>query len=267
MKENGFEFDSVTVADFKGRIRTPSGGVVKNTQSIGRELEKAFEFMPKNVILGLLDWLEQKGKYLNVRDSKARGHFDYTGDKSSLPGPLIRTNNADVLLHELWHFVQYINRNVAVLENAYIYGRAADKNGNLPRVGTIYGYSDELGFKVDGLSSEYMAKQYADFGVFFDASNWATEVSTMGMQDLFTNAGKYSTPKDKEAIVGQKRGKKVYKNPYQDPSTGIWYTDSTKSERIDPHTVVGRAKSEGIDFDMKAFNVGLLLALFDWGNN
>ena len=267
MKENGFEFDSVSIEDFKGRIRTPSGAAIKNTQSIGRELEQAFEFMPKNVILGLLDWLEQKGKYLNVRDSKARGHFNYSGGGSKLSGPLIRTNNADVLLHELWHFVQYVNRDVATLENAYIFGRAADKNGNMPTIGTIFGYADELGFKVDGISHEYMAKQYADNGVFFDAKNWATEVSTMGMQDLFTNGGKYSTPTGKTAIVGQKRGKKVYKDPYKDPATGIWYTDSTKTERIDPRTVYGRAKSEGIDFDMKAFNIGLLLALFDWGKN
>jgi hypothetical protein len=109
-----------------------------------------------------------------------------------------------------------------------------------------------------------MAKQYADEGLFFDADNRYTEVSTMGMQDLFTNPGRYSSANGRTAIVGQKRAKKVYRDPYQDPSTGIWYTDSSKTERIDPHTVIGRDKELGTDLDMKAFNIGLLLAIFDW---
>jgi hypothetical protein len=272
MKKDGFEFDSVSIEEFR-RVHTPYGDRIKLTQAAGRDLMTAFSFMPKNVILAFQDYLEQKNLFLNLRQSNARGHFESRGRRTILPGPLIRTDSADTLLHELWHFVQYINRNVAVLENAYVYGRIADKDGNLPGVksykvvnydDTIKEYKDEFLFNVEGISSDYMLKQYDEQGDFFDARNWATEVSTVGMQDLFTRPGNYSAPKGTIAMEGTGSKSKVHYSPYQDPSTGIWYTNSSKKTKINPHTITGRAHELGIDLDMKAFNVGLLLTLFNW---
>jgi hypothetical protein len=59
--------------------------------------------------------------------------------------------------------------------------------------------------------------------------------------------------------------KKIYKNAFYDDATGEWYTDSSKSSKIE--NVVGsygRTKEAGQDKNVKHFGIGLLMMMNDW---
>jgi hypothetical protein len=84
------------------------------------------------------------------------------------------------------------------------------------------------------------------------------------MQDLFTLPGRYTRPGKRYAITGNRRSKEVHSNAYFDEATNTWYADSTKTRKIQPHTIYGRGAQQGIDYDFKAFGFGLIMSLHDW---
>ena len=264
MRENGFEFDSVPLTEFVGVLKASDGSPIRNTTKFGREVEEAFSYIPKTMLLSMIADLKNKGKYLTIRDSKARGHYD---DSKRL----IRGDDADTFLHEMWHFFQHHNKNISTLENAWLHGRLADSFGNIPLIRPAPGDDGQYWITGAGINNYYTTKQYAYSGQFFDGKNVFTEVSTTLMQDLFTTPGSYSTAKYDakgrfRAIVKNGRGYDHLVDPFQDPTTGIWYTDSSKATRINPVAFAGRTLESGVDLDFKAFGIGLMLTLFDWNN-
>jgi hypothetical protein len=264
LKKNGFKFDSVPLSQFEGLLVTSGGRPQPITErsALGKMLTEAFQYVPKNVILASIDMLKINNRKLTIRQTKlgVRAHYQ---DRDLL----IRADTTDSLLHEFWHFIQGGNRNIRALEHAWLYGRMTDENGQLPGLTATGASSSEQAFAVNGLASTYISKQYPDFrsGMkFFHPKNAFTEVSTTLMQDLFTSPGEYSKPGTRIAKTGRGPSTKIYKNPYYDEATGVWYADSTKKERIQPRLVYGRDSSQDIDYDFKAFGIGLLMALHDW---
>jgi DNA polymerase III epsilon subunit-like protein len=264
LKDNGFKFDSVPLSAWDGVLISSGSGrkPISERSALGKMLLEAFQYVPQNVLLASIDMLKINKRKLTIRQTKphVRAHFEETG-------LLIRGGTADHLLHEFWHFVQAGNKNIRALEHAWLYGRMADKNGNLPGLIATGASSAEQAFAVNGLNDTYISKQYEDFRsgfAFFHPKNAGTEVTTTLMQDLFTAVGKYSKPNGRTAKTGNGRSTKVYEDPYYDEATGIWYADSTKQTVIQPRLVYGRDASQGIDYDFKAFGFGLLMALHDW---
>jgi len=264
LKENGFKFDSVPLDQFEGLLITPGSNprpITEKTQ-LGKMLIEAFQYVPRNVLLASIDRMKLEKRKLTIRQTRigVRAHYQ---DKEML----IRADTTDSLLHEFWHFIQSGNKNIRALEHAWLFGRMADENGELPGLTATGSSSNEQAFAVNGLVSTYTSKQYADMrsgGAFFHPKNAFTEVSTTLMQDLFTSVGEYSEPNGRTVKTGRGPSSRVYRNAYYDEATGVWYADSTKQERIQPRIVYGRDKSQGIDYDFKAFGFGLLMALHDW---
>ena len=100
----------------------------------------------------------------------------------------------------------------------------------------------------------------------------ATEVFTNGMDDLFggEDIGKYTTPDGITVVTGKGGSREYYKDPHMDIATGIWYTDDTMTNMIDPKKITGifgLDSTKPIDWDFKALSIGMLLALVDLENN
>lgn len=273
MKKSGVEFDSVdmssVIGKYEPRLRNLGnhGNLSKKTRA---ELEKAFNFIPKDILLGGLAYLKAiQGGKIGIIESKARAHFH----KDSFGG-VIRGDDADAFLHEFWHFFQLANPDIAVMENAFLYDRLKGRNGELPKTEAI---DRSYQFYGGDFTDAYSTKQYPQFQTRttrkFNPFNIHNEVVTTGMQDLFTEPGRYSGSSGLVLSVGVGRTKSVYRNPHMDIATGIWYTDASMTEKIpnqdDPRaklSVKGRRKDLGRDTDFRSFNIGMMLALLDWDN-
>jgi len=276
LKKAGVEFDSVDMSEYVGkyepRARRRSGwkGLSEKTRA---ELEAAFDYIPKDILLAAKAYLNEIKKaapndsttgIIGIIESEARAHFSTIGW-----GGYLRGNTADDFLHEFWHFFQEANPDIAVVENAFLYDRLKDSNGNLSNTESVdFSYQ----FTNGNFSEPYITKQYPLQGAYFDGKNKYNEVSTVGMQDLFTSPGKYSGSSKSMIIVGKGKNKVLYRNPHMDIATGIWYTDSSMTEKIPGQevpgniSVRGRADHLGEDTEFRAFNIGLMLSLLDWEN-
>jgi hypothetical protein len=264
LKKNGFEFDSVKLSDFGDRLIKPGYGKtpISDSSVFGKRILEAFQYIPKSVLLASIDALNANNRRLTIRETKpgVRAHFQDLD-------LLIRGHSADDLLHEFWHFIQSQNKNIRALEHAWLYGRMVNSDGSLPQLMATGASSKEKAFAVDGLNDSYISKQYPDFRsgrAFFHPKNAFTEVSTTLMQDLFTLPGRYTRPTKRRAVTGNRRSKEIHNNAYFDEATNTWYADSTKTRKIQPHTIYGRNTQQGIDYDFKAFGFGLIMALHDW---
>jgi DNA-binding MarR family transcriptional regulator len=276
MKKAGVEFDSVDMSEYVGkyepRAKRRSGwaGLSKKTRA---ELEAAFEYIPKDILLAARAYLNEIKKaapntstsgIIGIIESEARAHFN-----TSAWGGYLRGNTADDFLHEFWHFFQRVNPDIPVLENAFLYDRLKDSNGNLSNTESV---DSSYQFTNGNFSSPYTTKQYPYQGLYFDAKNNYNEVTTVGMQDLFTSPGRYSAADSGMVTVGKGRNKVIYRNPHMDIATGIWYTNSSMTEKIPGQenqkniSVRGRAAYLGEDTEFKAFNIGLMLSVLDWEN-
>jgi DNA polymerase III epsilon subunit-like protein len=280
MKKAGVEFDSVDMSEYVGKLEPRAGrlghfgDLSKKTRA---ELQKAFDYIPKDILLSARAYLDsiQAGKIaghkagkIGIIESKARAHFS----KSSFGGA-IRGDDADAFLHEFWHFFQLTNPDISTLEHAFLYDRLKSRNGGLPSSEAI---DRSLQFIGGDFTSQYTTKQYPEFNDItsrFSPHNKYTEVSTTGMQDLFTSPGEYSAAKGVTLYVGSGRSKSSYRDAHMDIATGIWYTDSSMTTKVPGQdtpgvklSVRGRRKDLGTDKSFRAFNIGLMLSLMDWNN-
>jgi hypothetical protein len=187
------------------------------------------------------------------------------------PKPTAYENNgAGVALHEFMHYVQLLNPNARALEHAWTFDRLVetDEKGNetMPRIMKIDfggGESKERGFAPKGIASHYLTKQYPykNSSIYFNPNDNASEVLTMGVQDLFGEHGSSSLGKGVTAVDGASGMK--YNNAFFDEATGKWFSDSAMTNPINVTYTINRPRGE-VDKDLKAFVLGTLLVLSDW---
>lgn len=282
LKKLGVKFDSVSVKEFNGDgiiLVDDTGKPILEGSNLeaARALKEAFQYIPRNVILALSDHLRsQRGQLVLNRRPVRRGDFGAKGgsfrirvSKKYDTGDL--GAYTDTMLHELWHGMQRAIPNLRALEHAWSFGRIKSENGGkttLPKVKKIGGRTSELGFESD-LTEDYMLRQYDQTpGVFFNPNDAASEVSTVLMQDMFSTPGMASRAKKEGAEVTSgltPQTRQVISSAYYDRETDSWFTDKTKSTKLeDVVSVKNRSASQGTDKDIKALGMGLLLVLSDW---
>ena len=126
---------------------------------------------------------------------------------------------------------------------------------------------DDVSFSGADVVNPYIVKQYPGWALqdsIFNPSNQYAEVATLAQNDLFTRPGAYSTPKGVTIQTGTGKNATLFSDAHIDIATGIWYTDETMTDMIDSKKITsiqGLDRQKDIDWDLKAFGVGLLLAL------
>ena len=267
MKEAGVEFDSVKAADATGAILDYKTARAVDS-STADMLERSWKFYPKHVLLKALE-AARRTKPLYVQNKTGK-------DGRAGFSPMLNmfyAQNLDAYVHEQGHWLQKLIPTIGTIEHAFLSDRATRGGDTLGRLidANSAVRSDTLGKEValsdTGLTHEYTGKVYGSpFSDLFGPDGQFWETFTTGMEDLFINFGDYSRGQNQKAVIGSGVYKEVVEDPYQDPSTGIWYRDSTKTERIKPKFVVGRAKKDGMDTEFQGLIVGLLLMMNDWNN-
>jgi hypothetical protein len=281
MEEQGVEFDNVSFREFDGRLISTEAGIPiepGNTFLSAKALEEAFKFTPRSQILALVKHLKDTNQTLKVRAGVRRGEFRTVGggyelDLSSIRNPLSgQTKHTDTAGHELQHFVQKVVPNVRALEHAWTYDRIVQNAGtpdeSMPNIISLPGKKSELTFAAPGVGESYTLKQYSrsNKGIFLNPHDNSSEVMSTVVQDLFTSPGMVSRGKGATVVSKVPGGpKKTYKNAFYDEASGEWFTDASKSSRIE--NVVGhygRTKEAGLDKNIKHFGIGLLMMMNDW---
>jgi hypothetical protein len=281
MKEQGVEFDNVSFRDFEDRLISTEAGLPLepgNTFLSSRALQEAFEFTPRSMILALVKHLKDTNQTLKVRAGVRRGEFrtvagGYELDLSSIRNPLPgQSKVTDTAGHELKHFVQKVVPNVRALEHAWTYDRIVQNAGTpdetMPNIISLPGKKSELTFAAPGVGESYTLKQYSrkNKGIFLNPHDNSSEVLSTIVQDLFTSPGMVSRGKGATVVSKVPGGpKKTYKNAFYDEASGEWYTDASKSSKIE--NVVGsygRTRESGQDKNIKHFGIGLLMMMNDW---
>jgi superfamily I DNA/RNA helicase len=294
LKKEGVEFDNVSYLEFEGRIRSQDANLPFRPEDeflSARALQEAFDHMPRTWILGLADHLKKENKILYVKAGVRRGHFapvagGYEIHLSSGKKRADQTKVTDTALHELTHFVQRTNPNLRALEHAWLYNRglmdAGTENETMSPFSNVPGYAkNERGFLIQGLAIPYQAKTYGrqNAKTPLNPNDTSSEVFTMAMQDLFTQAGLTSSPNGVKVIARDpkdKRKKRTFFGAFFDEKTGKWmrtiHWDEEANKRIEPKdvpiddvvAVYGRDYKDGIDTEARDFAMGSLLVLNDW---
>ena len=270
MKDVGIEFDSVKASELFSQNRDSdwrSGTDPLYNKSLKENLQKTLDFIPKNIILaGIAHLAATKGK-LAVYKSTARAHFfEVYG------GGFFRGDTPDDFHHEVWHFFQNINPDITTIEHAFTYDRVKTNENVLKGMFKMYeNYrgrtEDDVSFSGADVVNPYIVKQYPGWALqdsIFNPSNQYAEVATLAQNDLFTRPGAYSTPKGVTIQTGTGKNATLFSDAHIDIATGIWYTDETMTDMIDSKKITsiqGLDRQKDIDWDLKAFGVGLLLAL------
>lgn len=281
MKEQGVEFDNVSFREFDGRLVSTEAGLPLepgNTFLSSRALQEAFEFTPRSQILALVKHLKDTNQTLKIRAGVRRGEFrtvdgGYELDLSSIRNPLPgQSKVTDTAGHEIQHFIQKVVPNVRALEHAWTYDRIVQNAGtpdeSMPNIISLPGKKSELTFAAPGVGESYTLKQYSrkNKGIFLNPHDNSSEVMSTIVQDLFTSPGMVSRGKGATVVSKVPGGpKKTYKNAFYDEASGEWYTDSSKTSKID--NVVGnygRTREAGQDKNIKHFGIGLLMMMNDW---
>jgi len=282
MKDEGVEFDNVSIREFEGRIISHEKGLPLepgNTFLSSRALNEAFENMPRSMILQLVEHLKSTNQTLKIRAGVKRGHFatvpgGYELDLSAIPNPLPgQTKHTSTAGHEIMHFMQEVIPNLRTLEHAWSYDRLLQNKGTadetLPNIMGLPGKKTELTFAAPGMSALYTFKQYSkNKEIFLNPHDKSSEVASTIFEDMFTNPGYVSRSKG-NTVVSKEPGKakKLYKDAVFDEATQTWYTDESLVTPI-PNVVgeYGRRKSDGVDKNVKHFGIGLFMALNDWSS-
>lgn len=275
LKETGIEFDSVPLESLFAGYMPKARRYSNITKATKKELEAALQFIPKDILESAAQWLEDTHKSrskdgiakIRLISSSTRAQFQREYDE--VGGPLrvlaIKGGGVSDYLHEIWHFIQLINPNIGVLENAYMFGRTADSQGRLNGKLDIYGNNKETGISQTGIVSAYTTKQYEQFpNKTFSPKNRFTELITTTVEDLFTNPGFYSTPKGITAVVGKGKNRRLYTDVFFDEATNSWYhrgISGASKIKITPTALYGRKISDGVDRDIKSFGIGMILTL------
>ena len=281
MEEQGVEFDNVSFREFDSRLVSTEAGIPiepGNTFLSAKALEEAFKFTPRSMVLALVNHLKNTNQTLKVRAGVRRGEFrtvpgGYELDLSSIRNPLSgQTKHTDTAGHELQHFIQRVVPNVRAMEHAWTYDRIVQNAGTpdetMPNIISLPGKKSELTFAAPGVGESYTLKQYSrsNKGIFLNPHDSSSEVMSTVVQDLFTNPGMVSRGKGATVVSKVPGGpKKTYKNAFYDEASGEWYTDASKSSKIENVVgTYGRTREAGLDRDVKHFGIGLLMMMNDW---
>jgi hypothetical protein len=291
LKENGVKFDSVSYADFDGRIVTADGDNPFRPNSTFKSavaLQEAFDRMPEAVIRRLADHLISTNKKLYVKAGVKRGSFSKRGNSGymlqlSAGGTLPGVNkHTDTALHELQHFLEEVDPNVRTVGHAWAHDRLINNAGtdkeSMPNIVSIPGTKGELTFAKEGLASPYMNKSYETGDFFLTPNSKGSEVTSVLMQDMFTNPGMASMSNGQYTVswrmaVYEKgpRAGQTYKkyemtrDAFYDEESDTWYKDEAKNEPIENVvSYFGRAKRDGLDRDVRSLGMGLMMMMNDW---
>jgi len=301
LQDLGVEFDSVDMTKTVGKTKpvvsynrygNRTDGVVEDyydlTDKIREEFEKALDSIPKSVLTSIKEYIDSRGKVsgstwpvkIGIKPSEARAHI-YTARETG--SKIIRGSSHSDFLHEIWHLVQEVNEDIRAIEHAFTYDRIKNDDGTVKPVLEIPYVSDtksddgSSSFSDANIVNPYILKQYRprrnEKNIrLFSMGEDATEVFTNGMDDLFggEDIGKYTTPDGITVVTGKGGSREYYKDPHMDIATGIWYTDDTMTNMIDPKKITGifgLDSTKPIDWDFKALSIGMLLALVDLENN
>jgi hypothetical protein len=293
MEKAGVEFDSVPAHQFFNQYKDykyvnsnekfQDIRIDRNKKLI-KNLEETLSFVPKDIILAGMEYLANTGGKLGVQISDARAQFKQHWKNKNLinslrwkkeqgDGGFFRGDSTDDYLHEVWHFFQMINHDIAALEHAFSYDRikTADSSNIIPSMEVYENWMEES-FSGAKVADPYTVKVYprstSKFATF-SPNNHSAEVITTTMQDLFTDPGRFSTPNGVTVKTGKGKKTTRFSDAHMDIATGVWYTDATMTTKIDPKLITGIEgldPSNDTDWDLKAFGIGLLMSLLNWEN-
>jgi len=293
MEKSGVEFDSIPAHQFFNQYKDykyvnsnekfQDIRIDRNKKLI-KNLEETLSFVPKDIILAGMEYLAHTGGKLGVQISDARAQFKQHWKNKNLinslrwkkeqgDGGFFRGDSTDDYLHEVWHFFQMINHDIAALEHAFSYDRikTADSSNIIPSMEVYENWMEES-FSGAKVADPYTVKVYpratSKFATF-SPNNHSAEVITTTMQDLFTDPGRFSTPNGVTVKTGKGKKTTRFSDARMDIATGVWYTDATMTTKIDPKLITGIEgldPSNDTDWDLKAFGIGLLMSLLNWEN-
>jgi superfamily I DNA/RNA helicase len=292
LKENGVKFDTVSYADFEGRIVTDEGGNEFRPNSTFKSavaLQQAFDRMPEAAIRQLAEHLKNTDQKLFVKAGVKRGSFSKRAGGYRLQlSASSRLNNdinkhTDTALHELQHFLEAVDPNLRTIGHAWAYDRLIENVGtdkeSLPNIVSIPGTKGELTFAKVGIAAPYMNKSYDTRGNFFLTPNsMGSEVTSVLMQDMFTDPGMASMPNGQYTVSwdmipikkGPRAGQlykkyKITRDAFYDEESDSWFKDEEMNEPIqNVVSYFGRAKRDGLDRDIKSLGMGLVMMMNDW---
>ena len=246
-----------------------------------QELEDAFKFIPKNILESIKDYINSKKPRGNIqpkigiRESEARAHIYTARNNGNI---IIRGSTLSDFIHEFWHLIQGMNSDIRAIEHAFTYDRVRNEDGTIkPILDIPYSNDTEKKYGNSSFSNAnvvdpYTVKQYNPDGsasnMRLHSASGATEVLTTGMGDLFgaEDIGRFTNPNGLVVVTGRGSKREYYKNPHMDIATGLWYTDETMTNLINPKKITGVFGldiASPTDWDFKAFSIGMLLALAD----
>ena len=270
---DAYRYGRLTAKEYEQFMNRVSPSINSLDPKILEELQKTIDSLPKSFLMSMKKYYESISKKLGIRPSEARAHF-FTATNGN---GIVRGDAKDDFLHEFAHFFQGITPGLIAIENAFTYDRVRNEDGTLKPIMEVP-YANDIKYHSDTFSGAnivepYIVKQYrTHINKRLGNFNSATEVLTMGLQDLFgdRDAGRSVTPTGVTIITGKGSKRMYHSAPHMDIATGIWYTDKTMTEKINPKKITGISgldKSGPTDWDFKALTIGLLLALADLEDN
>jgi hypothetical protein len=323
LKESGVQMGSRSAEDFGDRlviVEDRGSGWKQSKEELLKAFNEALSFMPDASVDLLLDHLKKTNNVLEFGGIKrnnrrnSRGNFESWGATSKKPdgspsGPIqinvgsggmgglfpvvsghFDSHHTDTALHELWHFVQYVNPNLGAIENTYMFDKLVSDEGKpVLAFGKVKGYEDseKLEVGIQGMfQEEYMSKLYPRTGLnaLLNPQDRSTELTTVLMQGLFTDPkysgrglgrriyvkeGKYRTKyidsRDQDAL-GRMTESDALPTAYYNPEDGKYYVDSAFSIPLESrgrsiYTSSGRAAGDISEEDeLMSLGLGIMYA-------
>lgn len=266
LEDAGVTFDTLDISEYR---EVADAGFTDKSQS-GQIVKKSWDYMPKELLLAIKGRMLATRRRITFQRSATRGHYK---DRTTT----VKFDNVSTALHEQGHMVEEIVPTITYLEHAFLSKRIKEKlqrDRKLELQNSNYiadGSMQEVSLSDVGVTSAYTAKFYPVYsrvnpmgGEYAFGPSKYFEVFTTGLEDLFTNPGRYSNAGTQTVVIGKGSSAEYVSSAYRDPSTGFWYRDISKSERIYPTKVQGRGYSDGQDKELKGFILGTIMMLHDW---
>jgi len=279
MNDEGIELDNVSLSEFNGLLFSEEKNLPVRPEDtflskVG--FEEAISLLPSSMIRGLISRARNENKSIFIMSGVPRAFVseDIKGfhiHLSNRPGMSQKGDGGTTAtaIHENTHVIAELIPNMPQLQHAFIYDKGVQNAGtpeemlpNVLRLAELLGpgYSDkEKALAIKGLASPYMSKVY-ERGITPESSH--SEVMTMAFEDALSLPGIASRGKGLKAKIKDKDGKKKVIDVNYDPNTDT-YTDSKGNPVDNIVQVFGRAKSDGVDNDVRNLAFGTLFALAD----